>query len=1135
MTSLTVALAAREHQGLVVLLTADPGEAMNVEQELSFFLRDPELPVHHFPDRETLPYDGFSPAQDITSDRLAALHALPQLRRGVLVLPVRTAMHRLPPTGYIQGRVLNLRQGDRFDPIRQRQLLEQAGYRHAETVLEPGEFALRGAVMDVFPMGSARPFRIDLLDDEIDTLRSFDPETQRSQERFKEIRLLPGREMPLDEPAIALFRKHWHDTFTVDVRRCPVYQDVSQGVAPAGIEYYLPFFFSHLDTIFQYLPPGALIIVAPGATPAAESFDIEARHRYDEHRHDVERPLLAPETLFLSSEDFFTRLHGYARVNLTNDANDAAPLPAMGIGHLEMNARARDPAENLHALLRATPGAVLFTADSAGRREVLTDLLTRAGIGADPVADWQGFLERVRNAPAARAITVASLTSAFSLNDPAVLVIPEAALLGHKAVAERRRMRTIDPELVLRNLTELSPGAPVVHLEHGVGRYQGLQTLEVDGQQMEFLVLQYAEDARLYVPVSSLHLVSRYAGSDEGHAPLHRLGSDQWEKARRRAAEKARDVAAELLDIYARRAARPGIAYPTPDAEYHRFTEQFAFDETPDQADAIAAVIADMQSDRPMDRLICGDVGFGKTEVAMRAAFIAVQNGRQVAILVPTTLLAQQHLDTFSDRFADWGVRVELISRQRNDKEVAAIKERIARGQVDVIIGTHKLLGRDVAFARLGLVIIDEEHRFGVRHKEQLKALRVDVDVLTLTATPIPRTLNMAVAGIRDMSIIATPPARRLAIKTFVRESSRMLIQEAIERELARGGQVFYLHNEVRNIAATAQDIVEHIPEARVAIGHGQMRPRELEMVMSDFSHRRTNVLVCTTIIETGIDIPNANTIIVDRADKFGLAQLHQLRGRVGRSPRQAYAYLLTPPPKALTQDAVKRLEAIEAAGDLGIGFTLATHDLEIRGAGELLGDEQSGQIEGVGFSLYMDMLQRAVEAIRAGRTPNLDEPLDTGVEVNLRVPALIPDNFLPEVHSRLMLYKRIASAADETELDNLRAEMHDRFGILPAQTLILFRVTAIKLAAVRLGLKRIDFGPAGGSIDFLSTTTVHPMTLIRLVQERPKELKLDSAGQRLRVQHPCPDVETRFTVIQSLLAELAANEPIQPRAAARR
>ena len=1135
MTALAVALTARAHAGLVVLLTADPGEAMNVEQELGFFLRERELPVAHFPDRETLPYDNFSPVQDITSERLAALHALPQLRRGVLVLPVRTALHRLPPTSYVRGRVLHLRQGDRFDPIAQRRLLEQAGYRHAETVLAPGEFALRGAVMDVFPMGSPRPFRIDLLDDEIDTLRSFDTETQRSLERFKEVRLLPGREMPIDEAAIALFRRNWHETFSVDVRRCPVYQDVSQGVAPAGVEYYLPFFFAALHTIFDYLPEDALVVVASGATAAAHAFDTDARDRYEDHRHDLERPLLPPASLFLTSDEFFAGLHAYPRVNLTLASTDPAPFAAAGVDQLEMNARARDPAERLHTLLRGTRGAVLFTADSAGRREVLTDLLTRSGIGTEPVADWNEFLTRIVTTPALRAITVAPLTSAFSLTEPSILVIPEAALLGHKAVAERRRYRAVDPELVLRNLTELTLGAPVVHLEHGVGRYHGLQMLDVDDQRLEFLVLEYADAARLYVPVASLHLVSRYAGSDEDHAPLHRLGSDQWEKARRRAAENARDVAAELLDIYARRAARPGIAYPAPDAEYERFAAQFAFDETPDQADAITAVIEDMKSAKPMDRLICGDVGFGKTEVAMRAAFIAAQHGRQVVILVPTTLLAQQHLDTFSDRFADWGVRVELISRQRSDKEVGAIKERIARGQVDVVIGTHKVLGRDFSFANLGLVIIDEEHRFGVRHKEQLKALRAEVDVLALTATPIPRTLNMAVAGIRDMSIIATPPARRLAIKTFVRESSRMLIHEAIVRELARGGQVFYLHNEVRNIAATAQQLAETISEARVAVGHGQMRPRELEQVMSDFSHRRTNVLVCTTIIETGLDIPNANTIIVDRADKFGLAQLHQLRGRVGRSHRQAYAYLLTPPPKAMTSDAVKRLEAIEAAGDLGIGFTLATHDLEIRGAGELLGDEQSGQIEGVGFSLYMDLLQRAVEAIRAGRTPNLDEPLDAGVEVNLRVPALIPDDFLPEVHSRLMLYKRIASAANDVELDNLRAEMHDRFGILPAQTLFLFRVTAIKLAATRLGLKRIDFGPTGGTIDFLTTTPVHPMTLIRLAQERPKELKLDSAGNRLRVSRACADVETRFATVHELLGELTANEPLRPRATGRR
>ena len=1161
-SALAIALAARQHPGLTVVLTGDPAEAMTLEGELAFFLGSEAqlpgtssgitagagaargaaaLPVRHFPDRETLPYDLFSPPQDITSERLATLAELPTLNRGVLLLPARTAMHRLAPPAFVHGRVLHLRKGDRFDPVEQRRRLQRAGYRAADTVMEPGEFAVRGAVMDIFPMGSPHPYRVDLFDDEIDTLRRFDPESQRSAEEIREIRLLPGREVPIDDAGVSTFRQRWHESFDVDIRRCPVYQDVSEGLAPAGVEYYLPLFFPHLATLFDYLPEDVLFIVLGNAPQSAEHFQHEAAERYEEHRHDTHRPLCPPASLFVPAEELFRTLARYPRVDLqhpdavvagTGDDADVqrhAALAARAVPDVELNSRAPDPGRRLRETLAALPGAVLFTADSAGRREIVADLLRQCGVKTEPCADWQQFLDRAESRPDLRAIAVAPLTQALHLADLPCTLIPESALHGQKVTAERKRARSVDPDLVLRSLTELSIGAPVVHLEHGVGRYQGLQMLEVDGQRLELLVLQYADEARLYVPVSSLHLISRYAGADAEHAPLHRLGSDQWEKARRKAAEKARDVAAELLDIYARREARAGFAYPAPELDYRRFSAGFAFEETPDQEAAIEAVIADMMAAKPMDRLICGDVGFGKTEVAMRAAFIAVQAGKQVAILVPTTLLAQQHHDTFTDRFADWAVKIELVSRVRTEGEVDAASKRMESGEVDIVIGTHKILGRDFRFARLGLVIIDEEHRFGVRHKEQLKALRADVDVLTLTATPIPRTLNMAVSGIRDMSIIATPPARRLAVKTFVREFSPMLVHEAIVRELARGGQVFYLYNEVKTIQQTAAGIEQRIPEARVAIGHGQMRSHDLERVMMDFHHRRTNVLVCTTIIETGIDIPNANTIIIDRADRFGLAQLHQLRGRVGRSHRQAYAYLMTPPAKAMTTDAVKRLEAIEAAGDLGIGFTLATHDLEIRGAGELLGDDQSGQIEGVGFSLYMDMLHRAVEAIRAGRTPNIDEPLESGIEVNLRLPALIPDDYLPDVHARLILYKRIASAGSDDELDNLRAEIHDRFGALPVQALLLFRITSLKLAGNRLAVRRIDFGMDGGAIEFLPTTAVSPMTLVQMVQAEPKRYRLDGGGQRLRVLESDADAGRRIDLVAALLQRLEKPPPTAP------
>ncbi|MBF2968792.1 transcription-repair coupling factor, partial [Pseudomonas aeruginosa] len=697
----------------------------------------------------------------------------------------------------------------------------------------------------------------------------------------------------------------------------------------------------------------------------------------------------------------------------------------------------------------------------------------------------------------------------------------ESPLFGQRVMQRRRREKTRDGgDAVIKNLTELREGAPVVHIDHGVGRYLGLITLEVDNQQAEFLMLQYAEDAKLYVPVANLHLIARYTGADDALAPLHRLGSETWQKAKRKAAEQVRDVAAELLDIYARRAAREGFAFKDPQADYASFSAGFPFEETPDQQSAIEAVVADMLAPRPMDRLVCGDVGFGKTEVAMRAAFVAVHSGKQVAVLVPTTLLAQQHYNSFRDRFADWPVSVEVMSRFKSAKEVENAARLLAEGKIDILIGTHKLLQEDVKFANLGLVVIDEEHRFGVRQKEQLKALRSEVDILTLTATPIPRTLNMAVSGMRDLSIIATPPARRLSVRTFVMEQQNAVIKEALLRELLRGGQVYYLHNEVKTIEKCARDLAELVPEARIGIGHGQMHERELEQVMSDFYHKRFNVLVASTIIETGIDVPSANTILIERADKFGLAQLHQLRGRVGRSHHQAYAYLLTPPRRQMTPDAEKRLEAIANAQDLGAGFVLATHDLEIRGAGELLGDGQSGQIQAVGFTLYMEMLERAVKAIRKGEQPNLEQPLGGGPEVNLRVPALIPEDYLPDVHARLILYKRIANAPDEEGLRELQVEMIDRFGLLPDPAKNLMRLTLLKLQAEKLGILKVDAGPQGGRIEFAADTQVDPLVLIKLIQGQPNRYKFEGATL-FRFQVPMERPEERFNTLEALFERL--------------
>ncbi|MFC3606506.1 transcription-repair coupling factor [Stutzerimonas tarimensis] len=1115
--SLAIAEAASSATRFTLLLTPDSRSAERLQQELAFFA--PALPVLHFPDWETLPYDVFSPHQDIISQRISALYELPGLRHGVLVVPIATALHRLAPVRFMLGSSLVLDVGQRLDVEEMRGRLEAAGYRFVDTVYEHGEFAVRGALIDLFPMGSELPYRIDLFDEEIETLRTFDPETQRSIDKVEAIRLLPAREFPLRKESVTGFRARFRERFDVDFRRCPIYQDLSTGITPAGIEYYLPLFFEETATLFDYLPQDTQVFSLPGIEQAAEQFWNDVRSRYEDRRYDPERPLVPPTELFLPVEDCFARLKQSPRVVVSSEDFEpgvgrerfaARPLPTLSI-----EAKATEPLGALRQFLDQYPGRVLFTAESAGRREVLLELLARLKIRPQEVDGWPAFLESQERL----SITVASLDEGMLLEP--VALIAETGLFGQRVMQRRRREKGREGgENVIKNLTELREGAPVVHIDHGVGRYLGLTTLEVEGQAAEFLMLEYAEEAKLYVPVASLHLIARYTGSDDALAPLHRLGSEQWQKAKRKAAEQVRDVAAELLDIYARRAARKGFAFGDPAADYETFSAGFPFEETVDQQNAIEAVRADMLSSKPMDRLVCGDVGFGKTEVAMRAAFIAAHGGRQVAVLVPTTLLAQQHYNSFRDRFADWPVKVEVMSRFKSAKDIEQAMAALADGKIDIVIGTHKLLQSDVRFSNLGLVIIDEEHRFGVRHKEQLKALRSEVDILTLTATPIPRTLNMAVAGMRDLSIIATPPARRLSVRTFVMEQQNAVIKEALLRELLRGGQVYYLHNEVKTIEKTARELADLVPEARIAVGHGQMRERELEQVMSDFYHKRFNVLVASTIIETGIDVPSANTIIIERADKFGLAQLHQLRGRVGRSHHQAYAYLLTPPRKQMTEDAQKRLEAIAGAQDLGAGFILATHDLEIRGAGELLGEGQSGQIQAVGFTLYMEMLERAVKAIRKGEQPNLEQPLGGGVEINLRVPALIPEDYLPDVHARLILYKRIASAETEDALNELQVEMIDRFGLLPEPAKHLMRLTLLKLQAEKLGVAKIDAGPQGGRIEFAASTCVDPLVLVKMIQAQPNRYRLEGATL-FKIQVPMERAEDRFNTLEALLERL--------------
>ncbi|MCV6590040.1 MAG: transcription-repair coupling factor [Marinobacterium sp.] len=1117
---LLISNASQRHQGLTLVITNSSDEATRLREEIAFFSggRDNLL---HFPDWETLPYDNFSAHQDIISERISTLGRLPDLQQGILLLPVSTLMQRVAPASFVAGNSLVLDAGQRLHTEQLRQRLSDAGYSAVDSVYHPGEFAVRGAIIDIFPMGSPLPWRIELFDDEVETLRTFDPDSQRSIEQHHQIRLLPAREFPSDSDALNRFMAHWRAEFDVDYRDCPMYQDIRTGLIPAGIEYYQPLFFEQTATLFDYLPDNSQIIFSDGLEEACNNFWQEVESRYEQRRYDLTRPILPPRRLFLPTDELSGELkrRNRLRVECIEQQEKAGRynLPALETCDLTVEAQANQPLHRLQTFLSECDGPVLFCAESAGRREALLELFSRHSLNPKQLDGWDTFITGNHDL----AITVAPLERGLSIPGFAHL-ITETQLFGHQVFQRRRRSREQEQaDQVVRNLSELNIGAPVVHLDHGVGRYQGLETITLDGQSEEFLTLNYAGDAKLYVPVASLHLISRYTGASDDLAPLHKLGNEQWSKAKQKAAEKARDAAAELLDIYARRAARKGFKFGNPDNQYRQFSAAFPFEETPDQAAAITAVIADMTSPQPMDRLVCGDVGFGKTEVAMRAAFVAAMSSRQIAILVPTTLLAQQHFENFRDRFADWPVNVELISRFRSGKQQDETLKRLESGQIDIIVGTHKLISSSIKFQNLGLLIIDEEHRFGVQQKEKLKSLRSEVDILTLTATPIPRTLNMAMSGIRDLSIIATPPARRLSVKTFVRESDPGISKEAILRELLRGGQVYYLHNEVKTIEKVARELQELVPEARIGIGHGQMRERELEQVMSDFYHKRYNLLVCTTIIETGIDIPNANTIIIDRADKFGLAQLHQLRGRVGRSHHQAYAYLLTPHPKAMTKDAIKRLEAIEQADDLGAGFTLATHDLEIRGAGELLGEEQSGQMQTVGFSLFMEMLEQAVASIREGKTPNMEQPLRQGAEINLRVQALIPDDYLPDVHNRLILYKRIASARNKESLHELQVEMIDRFGLLPDAVKNLLRLTQLKLSAEKLGIRKIDANETGGRLEFSTDTNINPLTLVKMVQNQPQRYRLEGAD-KLRFTQDNNNPEQRFKVVEKLLGELA-------------
>jgi len=1127
-TALFVARAAATAKVPILLVARDAADAARLEEELRFFA-PADLPVLSFPGYETLPYDQFSPHPDIISHRLRALARLPSLKRGLVVTDLPTALQRLAPRTFIDGHALAIRVGEELDLESFRLRLAAAGYASVPQVGEPGEFAIRGSLFDIFPMGSETPFRIDLFDRQVDSIRGFDAETQRSGERQDRLELLPAREFSLGADSIRDFRRRFRTRFEGDLTRMPLYRDVGDGLAPAGVEYYLPLFFEATASLFDYLPVGAIVALADGhdATLAAAWTSIE--ERFEERRYDIEHPVLDPGEVFLAPDEWLASAARFQTLLLggasSSDAADGAAVFDLGsteANPLRLDQRRDESIAAFAANLGSHAGRVLLAAESPGRRELLLELLRTRGVTPRVVAGWSEFL--AGDMPLA--ITVAPLSSGVALPDPQITLYAEEQLFGERVRQERRRRRSDrDPARIIQQLADLRPGAPVVHEDYGVGRYMGLTTMDAGGFPAEFLVLEYADGDKLYVPVQSLERISRYTGAPAESAPLHKLGGEQWSKARSRAAARIRDAAAELLDVYSRRAARQGHAFSLDDAQLHAFAAGFPFEETADQAAAIAQVVEDLRAPKPMDRVVCGDVGFGKTEVALRAAFVAVQGGKQVAVLVPTTLLAQQHYQTFADRFADWPVRVELLSRFRGDAQAKAALAGLAEGRVDILVGTHRMLQPGVRFKDLGLLIIDEEHRFGVRDKERLKALRAEVDVLTLTATPIPRTLNMALGGLRDLSLISTPPSGRLSIKTFVSEWSGPVIREACLRELRRGGQVYFVHNSIDTIENTGRVLAELVPEARIVIGHGQMRERDLEQVMLDFYHKRANLLLCTTIIESGIDVPTANTIIIDRADRFGLAQLHQLRGRVGRSHHQAYAYMVTPPKNAMTSDAAKRLEAIESLEDLGAGFVLATHDLEIRGAGELLGEDQSGQIHEIGFALYMELLERAVAALRAGKVPELERPLHHGPEIDLHVPSLLPEAFLPDVHARLVLYKRISGVESEAELDDLQAETVDRFGMLPEPAKNLFRISRLRVGAARLGIERLDVGPTGGSVTFGEGTPVDPGALILLVQKSNRALRFDGPS-KIRFTGQFREPDERFAAAQSQVDSLAKCVP---------
>ena len=1111
----------KSHKRMLTVVVASASDAQRLLTEIPWFLSEGQekLRCHLLPDWETLPYDAFSPHQDLVSERLATLYEVLTGQCDVLIVPATTALVRMAPPSFLASYTFFFKQGEKLDEAKLKAQLQLAGYSPVKQVMSPGEYSVRGGLIDIFPMGSVLPYRIDLFGDTIDTIRTFDADTQRSLYPVKEVRLLPAREFPMDEEARTAFRGRWRELFEGDPSRSVIYKDIGSGIASAGIEYYLPLFFEETKTLFDYLPTDATFALVGDIDAEIKRFWTDTQSRYRFLKSDRERPLLAPEQIFLSDENFFTVAKPFGRWVIQSE--DGASELSASLPNIAVNRRADDPLVNLRAYLLQTDKRVLICAETNGRRETLQQYFNEYDLALTPADGFSDF----STASAKLMLGVAPMHAGFELGNAlgGLAFITETELYAGsgRRVGSKKQEGATQVESMVRDLSELKIGDPVVHINHGIGRYMGLISMDLGEGETEFLHLEYAKDTKLYVPVSQLHVISRYSGASPDDAPLHALGSGQWEKAKRRAAEKIRDTAAELLNLYARRALREGHSFEYSAHDYEAFAESFGFEETVDQAAAINAVIKDMTSGKPMDRLICGDVGFGKTEVALRAAFVAVLGGKQVAILAPTTLLAEQHAQTFADRFADWPVRIAELSRFRSGKEITQAMKGMADGTIDIVIGTHKLLSADTKFARLGLVIIDEEHRFGVRQKETLKALRAEVDVLTLTATPIPRTLGMALEGLRDFSIIATAPQKRLAIKTFVRSENASVIREACLRELKRGGQVYFLHNEVETIENRKAMLEELMPEARIGVAHGQLHERDLERIMRDFVAQRFNILLCTTIIETGIDVPTANTIIMHRADKFGLAQLHQLRGRVGRSHHQAYAYLLVHDVQGLTKLAQRRLDAIQQMEELGSGFYLAMHDLEIRGAGEVLGDNQSGEMTEIGFQLYSDMLNEAVRCLKNGKEPDLAAPLATTTEINLHVPALLPSTYCGDVHERLSIYKRLANCKTQDAVTDLQEELIDRFGKLPDAAQALVETHRLRVAAVPVGIIKIDAHAESATLQFEPNPPIDAMRIIELIQKN-RHIKLNGQD-KLRITANMPDLAARVTQIKTTIRALLA------------